>query len=167
MNGRACSLVRASAVHLCTVPERGLGLAVCFLCCVMRLRTPYRAGCTARIYTGACALHFPRVHVRYGVRLGQPEQCTLYAYVCTYGGRHVQTERCTTRREYVYACVEQYMAWAAWAACVVYMSACACTYVLCLYHLHSILAWTAGAMHRFRKPAECTGMHRLCLDSRA
>ena len=27
-----------------------------------------------------------------------------------YGGRHVQPERCTTRREYVYACVVRYMA---------------------------------------------------------
>ena len=76
------------------------------------LRTPFRAGCVARIYTGACALHCPRVYVRYGVRLGQPEQCILYVYVCMYGGRHVQPERCTTRREYVYACVVQYMAWA-------------------------------------------------------
>ena len=52
------------------------------------LPTPYEAGCTARIYTGAYALHFPFVCVRCGIRLGQPEQCILYVYVCVYGGRH-------------------------------------------------------------------------------
>ena len=85
---------------------------------------------------------------------------------------YVRRSACAARalyhsREYVCACVVQYMTWAAWAACVVYMTARACTYVLCLYHLHSVLAWTAGAMHRFRKPATCTGLHRLCLGLRA
>ena len=61
----------------------------------------------------------------------------------------MQLERCTTRREYVYVSVVQYMAWAAWAACVIYMGVCACTYVLCLYHLHSVSAWIAWAMYRF------------------
>ena len=36
------------------------------------------------------------------------------------------------------------LAWTAWAAYVVYMSACTCTYALCLYN---VLAWTAWAMH--------------------
>ena len=44
MNGRACSLVRASEVRECTVPVRGLEMAVCFLCGVVRLRTAYRGG---------------------------------------------------------------------------------------------------------------------------
>ena len=44
MNGRACSLVRASAVRVCTIPVRGPGMAVCFLCGVVRLRTPYLDG---------------------------------------------------------------------------------------------------------------------------
>ena len=110
---------------------------------------PIRSGCKVRTYTGACALHVPRVYAWYGVRLGQPKQCILYVYVCMYGGRHVQLERCTTRREYVYVSVVQYMAWAAWAACVIYMGVCACTYVLCLYHLHSVSAWIAWAMYRF------------------
>ena len=48
----------------------------------------------------------------------------------------------------------QCMTWPAWAAYVVYMSACACTYVLylCLYVrtvlvLVQCLAWTARARH--------------------
>ena len=123
------------------------------------LRTPYGAGCTARIYIGACALHFSRVYVRYGFRLGQSEQCNLYVHVCVYGGRHVQPERCTTRREYVCACVVQYMAWTAWAVCVVYTSACACTYVLCLYHLHSVL-YTCTVFWR-GQPGQCTYLARV------
>ena len=50
-----------------------------------------------------------RLYLRYIVGLGQPYQCTLYVYVCRYGGQHVQLERCTTRCEYVYACV--YIIW--------------------------------------------------------
>ena len=97
-------------------------------------------GVCCRIYTGACALHFPRVYMRYSVWLEQSEQCILYVYVCVHGGRHVQPERCTTRREYVYACVVQYMAWAVWAACGIYE--CLCLHVRtvlvplaqCLWH---------------------------------
>ena len=44
MNGRACSLARASAVRVCTVPVRGMGMVVYFLCGVVRLRTAYRRG---------------------------------------------------------------------------------------------------------------------------
>ena len=32
-------------------------------------------------------------------------------------------------------------------ACVFYMSACTCTYVLCLYRLYSVLTWTARTMY--------------------
>ena len=39
MNERACSLVRASAAYVLTVPVRGLGMVVCFLCGAVRLRT--------------------------------------------------------------------------------------------------------------------------------
>ena len=42
MNGRAFLLVRASVVRVCTVPVRGPGMALCFLCGVVRLRTPYQ-----------------------------------------------------------------------------------------------------------------------------
>ena len=129
----------------------GPGMAVCFLYGVVRL-------CTVKIYTEACALHFPCVYVRYSVWLGQPKQCILYVYVCMYGGRHVQSERCITRRECVYACNVQYMAWAAWVACVVYMSTCACTYVQCLCHLDSVLTCAAWRCTDLSKPAACTGM---------
>ena len=98
MNGRACSFVRASAVRMCTVPVLGLGMVANSL--------PGGPEFTL----GLCAT-FSRVYVRYGVRLGQCEQCILYVCVCVYGGRHVQPERCTTRREYVYTCVVQYMEW--------------------------------------------------------
>ena len=100
MNGRACSFVRASAVRMCTVPVLGLGMAAYSL----------PGGVHGQnLYWGLCAI-FSRVYVRYGVRLGQCEQCSLYVCVCVYGGRHVRPEHCTTRREYVYTCVVQYMA---------------------------------------------------------
>ena len=101
MNGRACSFLRASAVRMCTVYVLGLGMAA----------YPLPGEVYGQnLYWGLCAT-FSREYVRYGVRLGQCEQCILYVYVCLYGGRHVQPERCTTRREYVYACVVQYIAW--------------------------------------------------------
>ena len=94
MNGRVCSFVRASAVRMCPVPVLGLGLSAYSL----------PGGVYGQDFYWACALHF---HVcTYG---------TVFVYllcVCVfvYGGRRVQLERCTTRREYVYACVVQYMA---------------------------------------------------------
>ena len=64
MNERTCLLVRASAVRVCTVLVRGLGMALCFLCgCVL----PNGAGCAVRVYTGACTPHFTQVYMRYGV----------------------------------------------------------------------------------------------------
>ena len=69
MNGRVCSFVRANAVRMCTVPVMGLGLAAYSL-----------PG--GGFLLGLCAT-FPRVHVRYGVRLGQCEQCILYVCVCS------------------------------------------------------------------------------------
>ena len=61
MNGRACSLVRAIAVCVCTVLVRGLGTAVCFLCGGV---LPTEAGYAVRVYTGACAPQFTRVCMR-------------------------------------------------------------------------------------------------------
>ena len=87
MNGRACSLVRARAIRVYTVPVRGPGMAVCFCAVLCGCVLPTGAGCTVIIYTEACALHFPRVYVRYGFWLGQPKQCILYVYACVYGGR--------------------------------------------------------------------------------
>ena len=56
MNGRACSLVRASAVRVCTVPVQGPGMTVCFLCGVVRLLTPYRGGVYGHnLYWSLCA----------------------------------------------------------------------------------------------------------------
>ena len=67
MGGRACVYVRVSAIRVCTVLVRGLGMngRVCSFVCASAvrmytvpvlglacLRTPYRAGCTARISTG-------------------------------------------------------------------------------------------------------------------
>ena len=126
MGGRACVFVRVSAVRVCTVLERGLGMngRVCSflrasavrMCTVpvwawACLRTPYRLGCTARVSTGL---------ERYISTCARTVRCLAWAVravylvcVCVfvYGGRRVQFERCTTRREYVYACVVQYMAW--------------------------------------------------------
>ena len=69
MNGRASSLVRASAICVCTVPVWGPDMAVCVLCGLCDCVLAIGAGCTVIIYTGACALYCPRVYVRYGVRL--------------------------------------------------------------------------------------------------
>ena len=101
MNGHACSFVRVSAVRMCTIPVLGLGMTAYSLPGGVYGQNLYWDLCTT----------FSRVYVQYVVRLGQCEQCTLYVYVCVYGGRHVQPERCTTHREYVYACFVQYMAW--------------------------------------------------------
>ena len=101
MNGRVCLFVRASAVRMCTVPVLVLGLSAYSL----------PAGCTARISIG---------RVRYICTCARTVRCSAWAvravyHVCVcvfvYSGRRVQLERCTTRREYVYACVLQYMAW--------------------------------------------------------
>ena len=43
MNGRACSLVRVSAVRVCTVPVRGLSITA-FLYGAVWPRTAYRGG---------------------------------------------------------------------------------------------------------------------------
>ena len=83
MNRRAYSFVRASAVRMCTVPVLGLGMAAYSL----------PGGVYGQnLYWGLCAT-FLCAYVRYGVRLGQCEQCILYVYVCVYGSRHVQPER--------------------------------------------------------------------------
>ena len=86
---------------MCTVLLRGLGLAVCFLCGAVRLRTACRGGmCGHSLYWSLCATLYAGVHalrrvcVRYGVRLEQPEQYSLYVYACMHDGRHVQPERC-------------------------------------------------------------------------
>ena len=58
MNGRTCSLVHASAVRVCTVPVRGQGMAVCFLCGIVRLCTPYWSLCatfSARVRALRCS----------------------------------------------------------------------------------------------------------------
>ena len=102
----ACSLVR----YACVQYPYGTRAWPCVFCAVLcGCVLPNGTGCTVIIYTGVCAPYFPYVYVRYGVGLGQLDQCILYVYVCVYGGQHVQPERCTTRREYVYACVVQYM----------------------------------------------------------
>ena len=48
------------------------------LVCVL----PTGRGVRAEFLLGLCAT-FPRVHVRYGIRLGQCEQCILYVCVCS------------------------------------------------------------------------------------
>ena len=99
MNGRACSLVRASAVRVCTVFVRGLGMAVCFLCGTVRLRTAYRGGmcvqslnCSLSTTLSTCVHAVRCVYVRHGVRLGRPHVVYLVhvcVYVCMYGDLHV------------------------------------------------------------------------------
>ena len=126
MGGRACVFVRVSAVRVCTVLVRGLGMngRVCSFCVRVRyacvqypswawacLRTPYRLGCTARVSTGL--EHYISTCARTVRCLAGAVRAVYLVFVCVfvYGGRRVQFERCTTRREYVYACVVQYMAW--------------------------------------------------------
>ena len=82
MNGRACSLVRACAVRGYTVPVRGLGVAVYFLCGAMQLRTAYRAGCAVSVYSGTFEPHFTWVCVWYGDRHEQPKRGFLYVCAC-------------------------------------------------------------------------------------
>ena len=101
MNGRACSFVRANAVRMCTVPVLGLGLTAYSL----------PGGVYGQNLYWACALHFRVFTCGKVFSLGSASSVScMCVCVCVYGGRHVQPERCTTRREYVYACVVQYMA---------------------------------------------------------
>ena len=100
MNGRACSFVRASAVRMCTVPVLGMGMVTYSL----------PAGVYGQNLYWACALHFHVCTCGTVFGLGSASIVSCMC-VCVYGGRHVQPERCTTRREYVYTCVVQYMAW--------------------------------------------------------
>ena len=182
MNGRACSLVRASAVRVCTVPVRGLGIAVCFLCGVVRLRTAYRGGmCSNNLHSSLCATIFAcvravqcwawtaqavylvRVCVHVGDRHVQPERCslvitstcmracTVYGMKSVGGVRSVHECLCLCVRTVLVPLVRYFgmdslgdapilrrpaylgvhavrvLVWTAWAAYVVYMSACACT----------------------------------------
>ena len=100
MNGPACSFVRASAVRMCTVPVLGLGMVAYSLPGGVYGQNLYWA-CTVPFHVRTCGTVF-------GLGSASSVSCMC---VCVYGGRHVQPERCTTRLEYVYACVVQYMAW--------------------------------------------------------
>ena len=73
-HGRMCAFVCACecGTHVySTRPGPGL---VCVL--------PIGRGVRPELLLGLCAT-FPRVHVRYGVRLGQCEQCILYVCLCS------------------------------------------------------------------------------------
>ena len=89
-----------------TVPGHGRVFFV--RCCAAAYSLPGR-GVRSDFILELVHYFFSDVYMRYGVWLGQPKQCILYVYVCMYGGRHVQPVRCTSRREYVYACVVQYI----------------------------------------------------------
>ena len=64
MNGRTCSLVRASAVRVCAVLVRAWTWPFAFraVLCGRVLLTV--AGCAVTVYTGTCEPHFTRVCVR-------------------------------------------------------------------------------------------------------
>ena len=124
MNGRACVFVRASAVRMCTVPVRGLGMngrACSFVRArAVRMSTVPVLGLGKVAYSlpggvygqnlyWACALHFYVCTCGTVFGLGSASSVSCIC-VCVYGGRHVKPEHCTTRREYVHACVVQYMA---------------------------------------------------------
>ena len=102
MNRRVCSFVRASAVRMFTVPVLDLGLSAYSL----------PGGVYGQNFYWACALH---LHVCthgtvFGLGSASSVSC-MCVCVFVHSGRRVQLERCTTRREYVYACVVQYMTW--------------------------------------------------------
>ena len=102
INGRVCSFVRASAVRMCTVLVLGLGLSAYSL----------PGGVYGQSFYWACALNFHECTYGtvYGLGSASSVSC-MCVCVFVYGGRRVPLECCTTRREYVYACVVQYMAW--------------------------------------------------------
>ena len=79
VNGCACSFVREDTVRMRTVSVLGLGMAA---------YPPPGGVCGNNLCWGLYAT-FLRVYERYGVRLGQYEQCILYVYVCVYGSRRV------------------------------------------------------------------------------
>ena len=101
MNGRVCSFVRASAVRMCTVTVLGLGLSAYSLPGGVYGQNfywlvHYICTCARTVRSSAWAV-----------------RAVYHVCVCVfvYSGQRVQLERCTTRREYVYACVAQYMVW--------------------------------------------------------
>ena len=49
MDVRACSLVRASAIYVCTIPVRGLGMAACLMGRDVPPRAAHRVGCVVRV----------------------------------------------------------------------------------------------------------------------
>ena len=139
--------------------------AFCVVLCGCVL--PIRAGCAVIIYTEACALHFPRVCMRYGVcafgtvfGLGSPSSvyCTCMR-VCTAVGM------CSPS-------VVPLVVSTCMCACIVYsmgslggvrsVHECLCLYVRTV--LVKCLAWTAWAMHRL-----CVGLRAwactLCVNS--
>ena len=65
MDGRAYSLVRASALRVCVVPARGLGMTACLMCgavqpCAVLSASRY----AVYIYIGAYELPFTRACLR-------------------------------------------------------------------------------------------------------
>ena len=87
------------------------------------------------LYWGLCAT-FSRVYVRYGIRLGQCEQCILYVYVCVYGGRHVHPSVVPLA---VSTCIlALYSIWHGGLGGVRSIHECYFTYVLYVYHLNSV-----------------------------
>ena len=108
---------------------------------------PTGRGVRPELILGLCAI-FSRVYLRHGVWLGQSEQCILYVCVCVcvYGGRHVQPERCTTRREYVYACVVQYI-WHGGLGGVGSVHECYLHVCTVRAPLEQCLAWLVRAMY--------------------
>ena len=122
------------------------------------LRTPYRAGCTARTYTGACALHF-RVctcGTVFGLDSASSVSCMCMC-VCTVvgmGSPSVVPLVVSTCMRALYSI--QYFSVARTGdvpillVLVLARMYCACTIAqcaLCLYLLYSVLAWPARAMY--------------------
>ena len=126
MNGRACSFVRASAVRMCTVPVLGLGMAAYSL----------PGGVYGQNLYWPCALHF---HVCtcgtvFGVGSASSVSC-LFVCVCTAVGMcspSVVPLAVSTCMRALYSIRHGGL-----GGVVVYMSV-TCTYVLCVYHLNSV-----------------------------
>ena len=150
---RTCEFVRACECGTHVYNTRTGPGFVCLL--------PTGRGVRPEFLLGLCAT-FPRVYVRYGVRLGQCEQCILYVCVCSCMAVGVCSSSVAPLA--VSTCMRAlYSIWHGGLGGVCSIQGVTCTYVLSVHHLNS-LAWLVRAMYLsssclYRACTPCTCQH--------
>ena len=124
------------------------------LACVL----PTGRGVRPEFLLGLCAT-FPRVHARYGVRLGQCEQCILY--VCVRSCMVVGVCSSSVVPLAVRSCMRAlYSIWHGGLGGVVVYRGVTCTSVLSVHHLNSVWrGWYGQCTYLVRACTPCTCQH--------